>query len=72
MMDIEKVLEEHGARVRGHLCEHCERLCYAECQGRFYCVRPAGAGCHNGAAEEMEFLDAGRDFCPFFKIRGAR
>ena len=71
-MDIEARIQAEGNAIRGRLCEHCERLCYAEYQGRFYCVRPAGAGCHNGAAEEMEFLAVGRDFCPFFKIRGVR
>lgn len=72
LMDIEARIQAEGNGVRGTLCEHCERLCYAEYQKRFYCVRPAGAGCQKGAVEDMEFLDVGRDFCPFFKIRGAR
>lgn len=71
-MDIEERIQAEGQGVRGTLCEHCERLCYAEYQKRFYCVRPAGAGCQSGAAEEMEYVDAGRSFCKHFRLRGAR
>lgn len=66
-MDIEKVIEEHGAGVRGTLCEHCERLCYAEYLRRFYCVHASVT-----AVEEMEYVDAGRSFCKHFRLRGAR
>lgn len=75
-MDIEARIQAEGNAIRGRLCEHCERLCYAEYHQRFYCVHPSSNGARTGAKkavfEEMEYLDTGRDFCPFFKLRGAR